>query len=673
MGTVDALVRIQALDGTWETCGADRAIGIDPETVQLVSDEWGPKTASFDLHRSPIAIWPDLGAYAPVEVEVGGVLVWDGRTEETPIHSGSEQIINVQCDGWQYHTDDDVYQRAYVHSKLSDWKDVRVSPGAPLTSYTSAPQIQAGKGVISLTWPQGQATNGRAGVVLDLGPTTLAERAVIAWSLTAASAVNRAVYLGWGTTPNGPDAIEAIHLGIEAASGTYSLTLPTPSRYVYLIHDANSHTATADETFKVTAASIFASTSYEKAGESILTGDVVVADAIERGTLLLSNDLSQIAPVTFTIPDFVLSKATTPREAIEAVNAYYNHITKLLTGRRMSFQPRPTSATLEIGAWSGAQIEDASANNGAEIYNRAIVEATGPEGSPVEVERTAVQQPGVLYIARESPAAENPSFTANTASWTVGGGGTLSRDTEPADYHTTPACGEWALGAGPQTLSEAFSGTFHEGRSYAMTVFLKTTVATAIKLSFGVAGDYVKLATFIGVPWQSFTLVWIPRKTYAAGVTFTALLTGTGIVYVDDVSLEVAEPTLIDRRGFRRTKVIQSQSAITTTEGEQLADIFLQSHMTTPFKGSVAVVAGGVRMVLGGQPIHPSLLLLHTQELLRLSHLTDPDTGGVGRDGTIAEVSYTHKDQKASVTLDDKRGNFDALLARLAVVQSVSS
>ena len=31
--------------------------------LNLTADEWGPLKASFDLHRSPIATWPDLGAF----------------------------------------------------------------------------------------------------------------------------------------------------------------------------------------------------------------------------------------------------------------------------------------------------------------------------------------------------------------------------------------------------------------------------------------------------------------------------------------------------------------------------------------------------------------------------------------------------------------------------------
>src|ERR1035437_482485 len=152
MQTVDATVRLQALDGTWETCGADRAIGVDPESVGCTHNEWGPDKASFQLHRSPIAIWPDLGSFAPVEIEIGGVLVWEGRTGETPLKEGAEQVINVQCEGWQYQTDDDVYQPLYVHSKLTDWKDCRSFLGEDLTAFTTAGVVSASTGALTIGW-----------------------------------------------------------------------------------------------------------------------------------------------------------------------------------------------------------------------------------------------------------------------------------------------------------------------------------------------------------------------------------------------------------------------------------------------------------------------------------------------------------------------------------------
>jgi hypothetical protein len=669
--TVDVTVRLQALDGTWETCGADRAIGVDPESLETSYNEWGPDKASFDLHRSPIAIWPDIGSFSPVEVEVGGVIVWEGRTGETPMRSGAESVIGVHCDGWQYHTDDDVYQRAYVHSKLTDWKDARSPLEANLAAYTSAPQVQVGSGLISLTWPQGQATNGIAGVMLDMGVATLARRVVLDWSTTAGAA-NRAMYLAWGSAPAPPTGVEntfQFSSAVGAESGTLAFTLPAGFRYLFIRHDANSHTPAADETLKITRALVFADTTYESGNASVLHASTIVPDALTRATMLLSGDFSQIAATSFDIRDFVLSKLSTPRHAIEAANAYHNWVAKLLIGRRMQFKARPSVPQLEIGAWSGSDTEDRSANAGAEIYNRAIVEATGPDGSPLSVERTASEQPGTLFLAGASPAPDNPSFAVDTTSWSTNAG-TITRNTEAANYDSSPASGKWQP-AGYTTLTETFTGTFLRGATYRLTFWLKGAKENC-EQQFGTATDYARRLGVVAVAGSKVTIVWTPSAT-TTGVTLRLLSSSASSLYVDSLLLMTAKPTLADRRGFRRTKTIEMSSAITPAEGNQIADVFLQAHMTTPFKGETAVSPGGARRVLGGQPVHPSQLGLYTQELVRLSELIDPDTGGVGRDATIAAVSYTHRDQKAKVTLDDARGNFEALIARLDVVQSVGT
>jgi len=673
MSAPDVTVRLQALDGTWETCGADRMIGVVPESEQHSDNESGPDKASFDLKRPVFAIWPDLGAFTPVEIEIGGVVVWDGFVGETPLQAAREQVINVQCEGWQYHLDHDVYERNYVHTKLTDWKDCRsASLEVDLATFTSAPQVQTGVGLISLVWPQGQATNGRAGVVLDMGPETKATRVVITWALSAGAA-NRAVYFGFGAISAGPTFIETIASATGAQSGTYSLTLPTPSRYVFLIHDANSHTPGADEAFKITSASVFASTAYESGGASVLHASTLVQDALERGTEILSGDYSEIAATSFAIPDFTMGKQMTPREVVEAANAYHNYIFKLLPNRRPSFQPRPSDATLELGAWSGADLDDTSANSGAEIYNRAVVEATGPDGNSLIVERGASQQPGVLAHVPESPIAENPSFTTNAEHWATAGGGSIARNTVAEHYRSAPGSGQWTAAAGA-TLSGAFSGTFKKGVTYTLIFYAELEIAKKCKVQFGLIGtdEMVKRAVNRVGGFGQYEYTWTPTAN-RTGVTMLLTAQQAQTLYIDDVTIKVAEPTLVDRRSFRRTKVLQVASAITETEGQQLADVFLQAHLTTPFKGSAAAFPGSIRRVLGGQPVHPSQLGLHTQELIRLGHVVDPDTGGIGRDATIAEVTYTHKDQKAAITLDDKRGNFDALLARLAVVQSAGS
>lgn len=685
---VDALVRLQALDGTWETCGADRAIQVVPESIEPTWDESGPKTASFQLKRSAIALWPDLSAFTPVEIEIGGVVVWDGRVEDTPGRTGTEQVINVQCAGWQTQLDDDVYRRPYVHSKLTDWKDMRSMLESDLTIWTSAFQVQTGAGLISLSVPNGSVVVGGSatgvGVVLDMGPGQTAE--AISVNLTGCSVGgNYKLFCRCSDTIPGliggsseySEAFASFDPGAvttETVTGTFA----KPARYVTIFFDRATATATetTDITVRLNAITVFGSTAFESAGVSTLTGDKIITDALATATLLLSGDLSQIHAPETAFSDFVLAQLSTPREAIEAANSLYNWITKLLIGRRFMFAPRPSYPLLELGAWSGSETEDASANQGAEIYNRAVVEGQSGSGEPVVVEAYAGQQPGVKTHSPMSPAAGNPSFATNTATWTTVGG-TFTRDTSGADYHSAPACGKWEASKGERLL-EAFTGVFHAGEQYLLTFWFKC-VSGIIEARFGAGveaafseSDYTQHSFFSTGEWEQVTIAWTPSKKSEAAELYLNFRDGH-TAYIDDLSIAVAEPTLADRRGFRRTKVIQPSSAITMAEGEQLADIFLQSHLSTPFKGSATATPGGVRKVIGGQPVHPSQLGLHTQELIRLSDRIDPDTGGMGRDATIAEVSYTHADQKANVVLDDKRGNFDALLARLAVVQSVGS
>ncbi len=93
--TADICIRVEVLDGTWETYGADRDVEVLPETLVCSSNEWGPEKASFVLRRNPWAQWPDWTPFSPVEIEEGGVVIWEGRTIGTPIKAGAEQQVSV--------------------------------------------------------------------------------------------------------------------------------------------------------------------------------------------------------------------------------------------------------------------------------------------------------------------------------------------------------------------------------------------------------------------------------------------------------------------------------------------------------------------------------------------------------------------------------------------------
>lgn len=521
----DVTIRAKALDGQWETIGVDRARRVRPENPVLQADPWGPSKATFDLRRDPRAPWPDLGAYTPVEVDVDGLHVWGGRVAETPSRDASERVMNVQCDGWQYHLDDDTYERAYVHTKLSEWRDQRSFLGADLAKFLTAGKVQSGDGAVTLGYGNGDivANGEHVGVTLDLGPVSTAHHVVVEWERVGASNADQTLYArghdfqdpasGSGTPE---DAFSFTLNG--GASGTSQGSFTTARRYVsvFMYRNGAAGTYGTDFLVKVNAIRVFADTAYVSGGASVLRASTVLRDALTQATLLLSADRSQVQNTAFDIPDFGLDGDHTPREVGAAVNALHDWLLQIDAAARPVFRPKPTAPFAEIGAWPGSSFEDASANSGDEIYTR--VRVTGQDAAANRIRVTRSQ---------------------------------------------------------------------------------------------------------------------------------------TG--------------TLVNRRGFQRSKTLPVRSSLTTAVANQIGDVWLTAHRTTPLRGTAHVTKGGARALPHGGDIHPAGLLLRGGELLRLADV-DPDTGGIGRDARIAAITYKPTTSEAEVTLDNSRGSVEALLERLAVV-----
>jgi hypothetical protein len=166
----DATIRLQELDGTWQTLGTDRASGITAEGLSLTSNSYGPDGATFELHRDPDAAWPDLAAFTPVEIDVANQLAWSGRIAETQIQDGSTARLSVRCEGWQYHLDDDQVAKTYVNRKLSDWKDLKEFVPV-VDDWVHQGTVEITDGNIWMGWKAGTTpkTGQMLGIVLDLG------------------------------------------------------------------------------------------------------------------------------------------------------------------------------------------------------------------------------------------------------------------------------------------------------------------------------------------------------------------------------------------------------------------------------------------------------------------------------------------------------------------------
>lgn len=660
-GAADVTVRVQSLDGTWEVLGADRARGIVPEGISYSHDAWGSASASFTLKRDPGVPWPDLSAFTPVDIHVGGVKTWSGRITQTPTtDSPDARQVSVQCSGWQYHLDDDAYEGKYVHTSLAAWRDIYGDINVTLSNYSSAMTVGAGAGVITFAIANGNTlpAGGKGGVFLDLGPSNYAKRVVVTYQGGSSGTFDLKLH-GGADINTSTESYTLASTPLATTSTTVAQSFSSSFRYIRLeASNAGAVTGGDQAWARITAIQVFAATAYESGNTSILKTHHVVTDALTRAPLL-STDTSAISTAsTFSIPDYAPDGYRTPREHIAAVNAYENYQAYVDVDQRLVYASRDTSPTVEVGAWAGVTFEDASTNSAQDIYNRVIVEGTGPDESTLRAERIT---------------------TTSGASW--------RRVVAPAPLATS-ASSTGPIRTAPSPASIGFGGNaiFEAGVTYRLNLQAGGSVSgtgsdsiSGPTLTFGTSGDY---ATKTAAGSFSFlttaldiALDWTPAADAPASsvfVTITETGGGTGsrvyTVHLQDLVVSVQTTSIVTRRRFMRTMILPVSSAMTSPGANKLGDTYLANHTTTPLKGSLKITGpNGVRRVLGGASVHPSQLGLLTNQVIRLAHRIDFDTGGVGKDGTIVSVSYDHGSQSASVEVDNSSSNFEALLSRLAV------
>jgi hypothetical protein len=725
MQTADAVVRLQPIAGRWETCGVDRLRGVSAEGIRLDSNNWGPDTASFTLKRDPGALWPDLLAFTPVEIEIGGVLVWDGFISQTPTTDSDGGSINIQCKGWQYHLDDDSFEQVWVDCMMNSWKAPSDLLGAQTNYFRPNVAVEIGDGAITLGWKMGEEAkqNTYAAVIYDAGPDATISAISVTWQAQKgtnfagastgfrmyAKASSSVAGLANGTV----NALGATGTALGTAGVTTSTggTFSTPGRYVLLglrRDDADLASTTAHYIAKISAVSVTSSTSYYNATSKKITGpsgEQIVTDALTRAPLINGPSDIRTASPSLNIPNFSATDGgQTPREYINRANSYYDFIAKVNPGRSFVFKPKPSAPTVAVGRWGGSRFEDASANSADEIYNKVVIEGTGPDGTSMRVARYASGIAG-LVAARQTvdQTLFNGDFSAGTVGslptrWTVGNpaAATFVRTAASTAEFKLIDGAPWVSGAANSsnytatgTLASGF--TFKKGVNYTLTFTSTTTCAGLPALvmqpycRFGTSTD---AATVDAVSQEgltnNITVSWSPTADAASSTVTIQLLfdlypidsevfKDNDYLTIDDMTISYSSPTMVDRRGFTRTKRLQLESMVNSAVAVQLGDLYLKAHAQTPLKGSISIDGRGARDYLSGATIHPSQLLLEVGERIHLSHRIDPDTGAQGRDGDIAGVSYEHDSQSAQVSIDNQRNNFENFLARLAVLTGIGT
>src|SRR5581483_5393278 len=271
--------------------------------------------------------------------------------------------------------DNKAFQRSWVHSKLGDWVDARSLLATDLAFWTQAWTVESGQGVLTLGLPIGaSAASGTAcGVVLDLGQSD-AKRVILKISGGGAP-------VGWQVLLRAGDSVVGAGVSTVAADESYTLanglpttttiyrqTLTSNRRYLQILLVNNSGVTgngAASTFIRVESAQIFRSTAYESGDASILTADVPIKDVLAFCPLL-STDTSQIQAGSFQIPDFAPDGAKTPREIVDAANAFENWITMVDEQFRLVFKAKPSAAAAANGARSGMSFQDGSSNSLAE-------------------------------------------------------------------------------------------------------------------------------------------------------------------------------------------------------------------------------------------------------------------------------------------------------------------
>jgi hypothetical protein len=676
--TKPATVRALSLDGTWETIGTDRAAGIWVEDLLPEYDEAGPSKCTFNVRRQSSRGWPDVGAFTPIDVEIAGQPAWVGRVSDTPARDGSDRVMSVQCEGPQFILDDDLFTRPYLHNKLGDWKDTRSLGGSDLTRFTVVGKVQTDR-AITLGWGKGDtiSTNNVVGVTLDLG-AAYARACVVQYERTGGTPDTFLFCLGHNQT-NGFAANDGFFstpgLSGEPVSGIYTGQSAAPVRYVsvFMFYNGGGGVVSNDVLERITSIWVYADDAYRTGG---LLASGVLLDGLGRATSGLSDDRSGIQATVTPIPNYNTGGPVTVRKAWGDVDAFHDWVKQIDVFRRAIYKPKPASPIFDIGdAWSPGEFNDASANSGEEIYNRALITGQTPDGAPLvaevvpTTEQTSVVQP--TQIA-------NPRADVNTANWTVLIG-TLTRDTSIFDVGPASFALTAAFPGSAAINSDVVSQPLVQSLQYRLRMRVRReALLNSLRVSVlgqdNAAGIATRSWNPSDLPLSAWTTIDIVFKAQAAA-TYQVQVSCTGggpspMLYIDSIEFSRMTPTLADRRGFARSKELPIGAPLPPDliATNIIGDTWLRGHVTTPFKGTRTLVGdGSIRDIATGQNVGLHVLGLKTMEMIRFSEHIDPDTGGVGRDGRMTKVVYNHAEDSVEITIDNSRASFEALLARYGV------
>lgn len=686
-------------DGQLEVYGAGLARGIWAEDPSWTHSETGAEQMMLILKRRADVQWSDLIAGTPVWVLRDGQVGFQGRIRQTPSQRAlAGDTITVQLEGLTANLADDTLALRAVTADLNDWVDYRATSHSDPTADKAYVDVQIGSGQARLMTPSGSVVaidvKGRAGIWLDAGPNrswqSILYQATFSGFRVADLGVSYtcAVYstdtgslLG---TIVGASAATPINSGIDFSA--------TPSRgIVILMLPKSAGTTTADAWISFSGIQVFADEAERlAAGGAGIRASYLIGKALDKCPLVNSSR-TRITATSFQIPHFEGGQQS-PLAYIQAANDYHLYQFFLRDGAAGEaptavYRPVPTVPTLIARVGQGIEWEDASRSDGSDVYNRVIVQYQDGTGVAQEVTRAAGLLSGTSFNQQSVAQLVNGSFEGDTpgstpADWVDVFGTIVAANASPPAGSTVYAnCTVDGTGK-LESAEDIPPGDLVEGRTYQAVALIKTGNNDAKTFSLRIVQDDVnggETITSQAILYSAAFNAWTPQSiTFVAGSDLSLVkfevytndaTQASRVIAIDSIRIYEARPTLWDRQGIIRTKVLQTSARMTDVAAAQIGDAFLAAHQRTPLKGTLTVSGASLKTWPGDAPIPAAIVgARYVQDAVLITD-TDPDTSDTTRVGNIAAVTYDANTDQAKVSIDQRRDFLDALQARLGIEQ----
>ena len=667
MSSLEVTVWVLPLSGGWQPLGAGQGVEVMPASVSWEKTMvGGPSGASFSLARHTRTPYSDLGPFTPVAIQCGGVFVWSGRVMRTPKLRGDGTTWDVECEGWYSHLQDDLYDHVFVSNSIAPFVDTRNFRSVSTAVYGATGECTENAfGSLLIRFQTGNTIplGHRTGFTYDVGPDNTIEKAVIVWDGSAgfgSGTVNIR-----GTDDSSAAGGETVSFGAVSTVGptTSTFEFAQPRRFVHIYYERTGATTvlTVDRSIRFRQTILFSSAAFESGGGSILKASDIVADVLSTKCPLISADQSQIGASATSLPHYSPLEYKTPRDIVESVLLYDESQFTLLP------EPVPVARLRTIpsrAVWvydasqDAGMFEDGGANDGEEMYNRAIVSYSATDGT---------SRADLVSTTASAIAFTNGTFDAGVTSWSAGTNTSIAQATSNAHDGAGSLRLTATGGTGSTVLasSSAFSASFQSGRTYTVTCWVRAFSASA-KTAYiydDVSGETASVTDLVVGTWYPLSHTFVATgASHTITVQFASAkfstLPAAVIGFADTFTVELQGETLIDRRGFLRT-IELSGDVSTTAASATLGAAYLAQGELPPFKGALTI-SGHVRKH-GTNEVVP-VAWLADGDVLLVADETDPATGGFGRSGVIARVSYDHDTCEAQIDLDSRRDIIDELV-----------